>query len=499
VVSNRLATTVAVSVLIHAVVLGMLQLPDTSGDRPSLIPDLFVRIEPETAEDEVDELPPPPVASQASPMQAPDVLAAPRAPEPAPQQLASAEEVPQEPAPPAVESDIVTTTAESYREETRSAPPEPRATVSVSITEPEQQVLTRRIMEQVQNLTATDSPQLRMSWQDGDRSYVAMMTSQPVDGATDIERAVVEIEVEEYGKRKRTRMYVKRLAFSHFAQIVDRWDPEIQIHDDIVSGRFHSNSAIILAYDRKIAPLFLGKATTAARDFGFGQIIGRRKREEIFPEGFETRAGRVRFSAANRPMIFGSLEGADVHSHVGDVDITFHADGSYEWAERGSEVRETRRLNPDVPTYILGEPEGSLQVRGVVHGKVLVYSPAKIIIADDIVYASNPRNADSTDYLGLVSDRFVEIAGPRETGPGDLTVNAAVYAKRRFTVTHTYIRKTATLFIYGSLTAGSLSETEPRYATDVKFDPRFEHRRPPGFPQTDRFEIEKWDASWEEL
>src|SRR5687768_8750204 len=74
VVSNRLATTVAVSVLIHAIVLGLLQLPDTSGDRPSLIPELFVRIEPESAADEEDEQLPPPVASNASPMQAPDVL-----------------------------------------------------------------------------------------------------------------------------------------------------------------------------------------------------------------------------------------------------------------------------------------------------------------------------------------------------------------------------------------------------------------------------------------
>jgi hypothetical protein len=500
VVSNRLATTVAVSVLIHAVVLGMLQLPETHGDRQSLIPELFVRIEPESAEEEADDQLPPPVASQASPLQAPDVLETPRAAEPAPQQVSSAEALPQEPSPSPVESDIVTTTAASYREETQSAQPEPQAIVSVSIAETEQQVLTRRILEQVKNLRVSDAPQLRLSWQDGDRSYVAMMTSQPVKDAMDIERAVVEIEVEEQGKRRRTRMFVKRLAFSHFAQMVDRWDTEIQIHDDIVAGRFHSNSAIVLAYDRKVAPLFLGKATTAARDFGFGQIVGRRKREEIFPQGFETRAGKVRFSDRNQPLIFGRhLERADVHSPSGDVDITFKADGSYEWGEPGSEVRESRRLNPDVPTYILGEPAGTFHVRGTVHGKVLVYSPEKIVIADDIIYASDPRSADSTDYLGLVSDRFVEIAGPRDTGPGDLTVHAAVYAKRRFTVTHTYLRKTATLSIYGSLTAGSLSETEPRYATHVEFDPRFEDRRPPGFPQTDRFEIEKWDAQWEEM
>jgi hypothetical protein len=504
VTSNRLATTVAISVLIHAIVLWSLRAPETSGDRVSLIPDLLVHLEPEAeVEEEGDELPPP-VASQASPMQAADVLETPRASEPVTQAPPAVDELPmsQEQTASVGESEIVTTTAESYREEEQSAESEEPAPVSVAIAiaTPEQELLTRRIMQEVQKLSPTDAAQIRLSWQDGDRSYVAMMTSQPATGAMDIERAVVDIEAEENGKRRRTRMYVKRLAFSHFAQMVDRWDTEVQIHDDIVSGRFHSNSAIILAYDRKVAPLFLGKATTAARDFGFGQVVGRRKRADIFPQGFETRAGRVRFADRNQPLIFAEhLERADVHSPTGDIDITFHADGSYDWAKAGSDVRESRRLNPDVPTYILGEPNSTFHVRGTVRGKVLVYSPARIVIADDIVYASDPRSADSTDYLGLVSDRFVEIAGPRETGPGDLNIHAAVYAKRRFTVTHTYLRKTATMSIYGSLTAGSLSETEPRYATHVEFDPRFEQRRPPGFPQTDRFEIEKWDAQWEEM
>jgi hypothetical protein len=29
--------------------------------------------------------------------------------------------------------------------------------------------------------------------------------------------------------------------------------------------------------------------------------------------------------------------------------------------------------------------------------------------------------------------------------------------------------------------------TEPRYATGIRFDPRLESRRPPGFPVTDRY------------
>jgi hypothetical protein len=58
--------------------------------------------------------------------------------------------------------------------------------------------------------------------------------------------------------------------------------------------------------------------------------------------------------------------------------------------------------------------------------------------------------------------------------------------------------RAGTLLIYGSLTAGSLSATEPRYATHYQFDPRFEQERPPGFPMTDRYEVESWDPEWQE-
>jgi hypothetical protein len=30
----------------------------------------------------------------------------------------------------------------------------------------------------------------------------------------------------------------------------------------------------------------------------------------------------------------------------------------------------------------------------------------------------------------------------------------------------------------------------------TEFDPRFEFVRPPGFPQTDRFEVHAWDGTW---
>src|SRR5690606_19613254 len=149
------------------------------------------------------------------------------------------------------------------------------------------------------------------------------------------------------------------------------------------------------------------------------------------------------------------------------------------------------------PTYFVAAEKRTLAVRGTVNGKVLVYSPAEIVIEGDLVYAADPtRGEDSDDYLGLVSDGSVEIAEADVTGPGDLTVHAAIYAKRRFAVRRYSRGDRATLFVYGSITAGSLTATEPRFRTKIEFDRRLEHARPPSFPMTDRYELASWDGVW---
>jgi len=45
---------------------------------------------------------------------------------------------------------------------------------------------------------------------------------------------------------------------------------------------------------------------------------------------------------------------------------------------------------------------------------------------------------------------------------------------------------------------GTISATEPRYATKIDYDPRFERQRPPGFPSTNRYEVADWDGKWTE-
>ncbi len=295
-------------------------------------------------------------------------------------------------------------------------------------------------------------------------------------------------------------MHLKRLAFSHFTQLVDRWDSSIQLHDDEVAGRFHSNSEITLGYDRAIAPRFHGKVTTAAGGFTIAGWSRLRPRTEIFRAGFETHAGRIalpeRFLQATSSP---TLANARRHAFERDTRITFYSDGTYGWQPLDTDAREERAPLGRAPMLMVAGRGVELHVRGTVNGNVLVYSPERIWVDGDVVYAHNPRlTQNAQDYLGLASDKFIDVARPDVTGPGDLEVDAAVYARRRFTVTaESSPGRPATLIIFGSLTAGTLSATEPRYATRVEFDSRFEHARPPGFPMTNQYEVDQWDAQWQ--
>jgi hypothetical protein len=132
-----------------------------------------------------------------------------------------------------------------------------------------------------------------------------------------------------------------------------------------------------------------------------------------------------------------------------------------------------------------------------VNGKVLIYSPKRIVVEGDLVYAQDPRvTPESDDFLGLVSDGHVDVAAPDVTGPGDLVIHAAIYARRRFNVRDIRSTGTSELHLYGSLSAGTVSATEPRYSTRIQFDQRLTEVRPPGFPLTDRYEVESWDKRW---
>jgi len=488
---RRLGGALAASVLIHLAL--VISFGESGGWREpqSRIPDLVVRIQESASSI--------PQTRPARPAATPTLHAATTPRNDAGPPRAAAAILGAPPLLAGSEQPVLTTTGESARVVvTAAASALPRVTQPLPpAAVPEE--LAQRIGEWIGNLPSAPSDRGELSWQQNGQTYTAVLKRRAQGMATDLERYDVEIVTPSDTGRWATGLTFRRLSFSHFTQFVDRWDRNIQLHDDEIAGRFHSNSPIVIGYDRQAAPRFLGKVTTAGKGFRTANTLGRRRHEDIFLAGLETDVGRIELPRKPEPFAVPVVAESGGHHRRFERDsrIQFQADGSYRWSElRG---RDDWRLEPpaESPVYLSAMPGAELRVSGTVRGQVLVHSPERIVIEGDLRYARDPRSdPEAGDLLGLVSEGRVEIAPPHTTGRGDLDIDAAIFALGRFVVSHTDAPRAGTLRIYGSLTAGSLSETEPRYATRIDFDPRLETRRPPGFPMAPRFELEATDAAW---
>lgn len=364
------------------------------------------------------------------------------------------------------------------------------------------QAQTSGLLERIERLAEelARDPRAQVTWNEDGRQFSAEFVLERARNGVELDRVIAEVSAEDEGRLLRTRVMLKRLPFSHFTQIVDRWDPMMQLHDDEIVGRMHINSRFNVLYDSQARPKLLGKVSTAAGSFDM-ESTGRRRKADVFLEGIETRAGRIALPERVHPFAWAPRDAnARVHKLGNDTGIRFLADGSYVLRNRDSDTTQYHDGAAGHPVYFIAARGVTLYVHGVVAGKVLVYSPQRIVVEGSLTYAHDPReDPDSGDYLGLVCDRDIEVAPPRVTGPGDLHIQGALFAKRRFVVTDIDHARTATLRIYGSVAAGSLTASEPRYATKVEYDGRFDQLRPPGFPSTNRFAAEDWDGRWTEM
>ncbi len=376
--------------------------------------------------------------------------------------------------------------------------PPKKVSAKIAVSSRQKKMIAKKIKRWSESFDPNNWADSRTQWQDDGRTYSARLRQLPASSETGLDEAVIEISTEEDGYAVSTNMRMQRLAFSNFAQFVDYWDPDVAIHNDELNGRFHANTTINISSSNKVQPKFHGKVTTASFDVRMGGPFPVRDERSIFIGGIETGVKEIHLPKINLPFLSDStISASQYHILPNETWLNFHADGTYSWRSKTSE-KEQKQLLPRMSFYVIGEKNARLHVKGVLRGQVLIYAADRIIIDDDITYARHPElSSDADDFLGLVSEKDIEIAHPDITGPGDLHIHAAVYAKGRFRVPNLRGKDDATLYIYGSLTAGSLSATEPRYATHISFDKRLESRRPPNFPMSDRYELQEWDGAWE--
>ena len=302
-------------------------------------------------------------------------------------------------------------------------------------------------------------------------------------------RVTTEVE----GKSVTTEIKLKRLAFSHFAQIIDRWDQDVALHKDRIDGRFHVNSRLLVASDADSKPILNGKVSVASTV----RYEGRRFHSAVFQSGIATQVDKIPLPDQIMPtMTDPTHTSRDVLFVDSDCKITFNENGSYRCVCEQPLAQETGQILEST-LLIMGRKKSRLKVEGVVKGNVVIYSPEKITITGHLKYARNPlTEKESTDFLGLISEKNIEIAGPVQTGRGDLEIQAAMFAKRRFVIRRFDARHQGVLRILGSLSSGSLSASEPRFSTVLIFDKRLEKTRLNYFPETDKYELESWNEKW---
>jgi hypothetical protein len=398
------------------------------------------------------------------------------------------------------ESDVVN---DSGLADTNFAEPVPAPTATEPPTPTRaDEALRRRLASWTGEITPR-KPEPTVTWRDAGQQYTAVLRRQPAADAMGMDRLVVAVATERDGKSLATELTMTRLAFSNFAQFIDRWDDGLYLHDDVIDGRFHSNTGLTVLRERGMEPTFTGKVTIVGNDVTSGDPDGiyggaarPLNRRKMFPAGLETNTRRIWLPQPGATLDSDALPEGRVQRFKDDADVVFNWDGSFAWRPHDGRAAPERRELGEEPFYLVAAKDATLHVSGVVNGKVLVYSPESIVIVGNLTYADDPSMPGASDYLGLVAERTVEVAEPRVTGVGDLTIHASIYARNRFTVREFRSRRSGVLAIIGSVTAGSLSATEPRYATAIAFDDRLASMRAPGFPLSDRYELDEWNGEW---
>ncbi len=367
----------------------------------------------------------------------------------------------------------------------------------VAMPKAQQILLKTKLTKIAENWSSESTSVDSVSWREKDRTYTARIHYAAAATDTDLDEVSAEVSTQRDEHTLTTTVNMRRLAFSSYAQLIDYWDPTVAVHNDIFNGRVHTNTTLTLSGSKGIVPKFHGKVTTASYEVKTGVHFPFFDQGSVFLGGFERGAKEIKFprpQLSMREEVTFSEDGK-VHFLREETWLHFYGDGSYAW--RTASDRSPVRKWYGETQFFLGD-DITIHVQGVVNGKVLVYSRGDIVVEKSVIYAQNPDVfPNSDDYLGLVSLREVKIAPPERTGPGDLHLHAAIFAKERFRVSQLYEGGNAVLYIFGSLSAGSLTATEPRYATRVVFDERLQKSRPPRFPMTDRVEIVDWDRQWQ--
>jgi len=315
-----------------------------------------------------------------------------------------------------------------------------------------------------------------------------------VDAALQLPRQTVRLETDIDGRRVYSHAVIKEKAFSAYAHFIDRWDNDVYLSNDQIIGDFHVNSRIKLANSFNQQPRIMGRLTIGVNQF----LTNEFQNEDAFQQGVQSGVGMIPMDRDPLLALMTDIHQGEtsIHYFQNHTTLQFQEDGSVSWqsVDEGS----GNIAASSAPQVFINEGRNRFELSGQVNGHFLVYSPQLILITGPVQYVNTSSNGltQSSPLLGLVSRRSVEVASRSTTGSGDLRIDAAIYAARRFSVRRFDDQHQGTLHIYGSLAAGSMSATEPRFTTRIEKDPRLDEMRPPGFPLTGQTILAEWNGTW---
>ena len=236
--------------------------------------------------------------------------------------------------------------------------------------------------------------------------------------------------------------------------------------------------------------------TLAARRRAHAKGTGFLNRRTMFPAGIETRVRRIVLpprAATFEPAPFPpSVCGVSTRDSL----ITFHADGSYEsqpLRTARADDRHAARRRAVLPRRQRRRRLARTRYRQRQSARVLAGAHRHRRRSS---LRRRSARTGASDYLGLVAERTVEIDEPGGDGHG--RSRGARFDLRAQPLSHPRLLspRSGTLLIYGSVAAGSVSATEPRFATRIEFDNRLTTMRAPGFPLSDRYELDETAGEW---
>lgn len=383
---------------------------------------------------------------------------------------------------------------------------------------------------------------------DGDDSCSITTRTQVVAGRKDC--FITAISYYNEGKtriRDTVQVWMQPIYLNGFAMFSQNENSVNWVTGDVVTGPFATNGKMYVDG----APIFRGRATAVG-----GIVAGSGGNHAQFLGGFQSGSGvRVNVptdlsqtaSAATAASTFQPTASYSGSSYAYDVNLTFNSNGTVTvttqnkkynkytgtWSTVSSTAAVTDTLshlaNSNGEIVILVK-NGDAHVQGTLNGSVTVIAQAgtgttanrsssaqtndgtdyfKSSVSGNVIVEGNMRYNDESpttdDMLGLVADNSVAL-DTQPTGSGDITVDAAIFAKNG---SWTYLdydgtthnKKMGTLNVMGSICQNlrgavgteSNGKISTGYLKNYTFDNRFVNAAPPSFPQAvGQYQLVSW-------